>query len=160
MAATPVAAVATAVAAATAVSNVTSQPDFLESVRVVASKDGRYDLHAYLFVFEALEYTLKRAGKRRHVTGRELLDGVREFALINFGRMGKVVFNQWGITETADFGRIVFSLVDAGLMSKTDTDTLEDFTGGFDFSETFEKGYIPAGIHHGKDGGGKSPKNA
>jgi uncharacterized repeat protein (TIGR04138 family) len=139
---------------------VATQPDFLESVRAVARKEARYDVQAYLFVFEALEFTLKRAGKHRHVTGRELLEGVRDFGVINFGRMGRIVFNQWGVTESTDFGRIVFALVDAGLMSKTETDTLEDFTGGFDFTEVFEKGYIPSGIQGGKDDRGKSPKNA
>lgn len=137
------------------------QADFLENVRAVAERSGKYDLHAYLFVFEALEYTLKKAGKRRHVTGRELLQGIRAFALLNFGRMGKMVFNQWGITETLDFGKIVFSLVDAGLMSKTETDSLEDFAGGFDFEEVFERSYIPADIPpSGQSGGGKRAKNA
>jgi uncharacterized repeat protein (TIGR04138 family) len=137
------------------------QADFLANVRAVAEKAGKYDLHAYLFVFEALEYTLKQAGKRRHVTGRELLEGIRAFSLINFGRMGRTVFNQWGISETADFGRIVFSLVDAGLMSKTETDSLDDFTGGFDFEEVFERNYVPADIPKaGKPNGGKRAKNA
>jgi uncharacterized repeat protein (TIGR04138 family) len=60
--------------------------------------------------------------------------------------MGKAVFNQWGINETADFGRIVFSLVEAGLMSKTETDTVNDFANGFDFDDVFEKGYTPSDI--------------
>jgi len=131
--------------------------DFLEKVQAVARKEGRYSVQAYLFVFEALEYTLKRIGKRRHVTGQELLSGIREVALATFGGMGRAVFGQWGVTQSQDFGRIVFSLVEAGLMSKTDTDSLDDFSGGFDFVDTFEKHYTPPGIPQ-QDNTPKPPK--
>jgi len=120
--------------------------DFMENVRALARRENRYDIQAYLFVFEALEFTLKRIGKRRHVTGQELLAGIKDFALANFGAMGRSVFTQWGVSETADFGRIVFSLVEAGLMSKTDADKLDDFAGGFDFVDVFERHYVPEGI--------------
>ena len=92
----------------------TDKGDFTENVRGVARRVGTYEEQAYHFVFEALEYTLKKLEARRHVTGKELLEGVREFAVVNFGGMGKVVFNAWGIRDTEDFGRIVFALVDAG----------------------------------------------
>jgi len=120
--------------------------DFLDKVRAVVKNQGRYSIDAYLFVFEALEFTIKRIGQRRHVTGQELLKGIRDFALLNFGAMGRTVFNQWGVRETKDFGRIVFALVEAGLMSKTDADSLDDFASGFDFAETFEAKYTPADI--------------
>lgn len=120
--------------------------DFLEKVRGVAREVGRYDLQAYLFVFQALEFTLRRLDKRRHVAGHELLEGIRDFAVLNFGAMGKMVFNRWGVKESMDFGRIVFSLVSANLMSKTDTDSISDFEGGFDFEKTFGEDYVPAGL--------------
>ncbi len=121
--------------------------DFLSKVEAVARAQGRYSVQAYLFVFEALEFTLNRVGQRRHITGQELLSGLREFALNNFGRLGRAVFNQWGITETRDFGRIVFALVEAGLMSKTATDSLDDFADGFDFAQVFEDKYTPSSLH-------------
>ncbi len=120
--------------------------DFFEDVRDLARKDGRYDFQAYLFVFQALEFTLKRIGRRRHVSGQELLEGIKDFAILNFGAMGKTVFNQWGVAKPMDFGRIVFSLVDAGLMSKTDGDDISDFAEGFDFDKTFVQNYVPAGL--------------
>jgi len=118
--------------------------DFLAKVRRVAKKEGQYDLEAYLFVFQALEFTLKRVGERRHISGPELLEGIKDFALLNFGAMGKAVFSQWGVRESVDFGRIVFSLVQAELMSKTENDAISDFTEGFDFDETFCRKYVPA----------------
>ncbi len=120
--------------------------EFLEKVRAVARKQARYDIHAYLFVFQGLEFTLKRIGERRHVSGRELLEGIRDFALLNFGAMGEAVFRQWGIESSLDFGRIVFALVEAELMSKTDSDDIEDFADGFDFQKTFREDYTPSGL--------------
>jgi len=120
--------------------------DFLEKVRAVAREQEKYDLQAYLFVFQALEFTLKRIGKRRHVSGAELLEGIRDFALLNFGAMGEAVFRQWGLESSMDFGRIVFALVEADLMSKTDTDDMSDFSGGFDFHKTFGEEYVPSGL--------------
>jgi len=124
----------------------TDSAAFMEKVRAVAKAEGRYDVEAYLFVFQALDFTLKRLGERRHVAGEELLEGIRDFALINFGAMGKSVFNQWGVAESMDFGRIVFALVEAELMSKTDRDSLADFSTGFDFAKTFLDDYVPSGL--------------
>lgn len=118
--------------------------DFLQKVRRVAKEEGRYDLEAYLFVFQALEFTLKHLTERRHISGQELLEGIKEFALLNFGAMGKAVFRQWGVRKSVDFGRIVFSLVQAELMSKTEADEISDFAEGFDFDEVFCRKYVPA----------------
>ncbi len=139
-----------------------SQADeFLEKVKTVAAKEGRYTIDAHLFVFEALEYTLKSIGEHRHVSGQELLSGIRDYALGNFGAMGRMVFNQWGIHESLDFGRIVFALVEAGLMSKTENDSQDDFAKGFDFSEVFEAAYTPGTDEpRDKGPGGKSTENA
>jgi uncharacterized repeat protein (TIGR04138 family) len=114
--------------------------DPLELLRDVVRRDGRYSLQAYLFVFEALDYTMKKLeGERRHVAGQELLEGIREYARQSFGPLAKVVFRCWGVTCTEDFGEIVFSIVDAGLMGKNDTDCREDFAGGYDFETAFEE---------------------
>ena len=109
----------------------------------LVERDPRYAYEAYEFVFAALSHTQKLLGRppvrpetpesEHHVSGRELVEGVRDLALREFGLMARVVFRMWGITCTADFGEIVFNLVEEGLMSKTDQDSREDFQGIFDF---------------------------
>ncbi len=111
----------------------------IEKIRQLVKKDGRYRLEAYCFVFEALDYTLRRLGEHRHVTGRELCEGIRDLAIEKFGPLASTVFAYWGVTRTEDFGAIVFNLVDAGLMGKTETDSIEDFHDVYDFEEVFEK---------------------
>src|SRR5437899_677549 len=100
----------------------------------VTRRDPRYAYEAYEFVFEALKYTQEKLGRlpreetsgepgpQHHVSGPELLDGVRDLALRQFGLMARVVFRMWGIDRTDDFGEIVFNLVEAKLLSKTDHD--------------------------------------
>lgn len=73
----------------------------------------------------------------RHVSGRDLCHGLRDYALRRYGLLAKTVLNHWGVTQTEDFGKIVFALVDAGLLRKTDDDTIEDFRGVFDFDDEF-----------------------
>lgn len=112
----------------------------------VARQDGRYAYEAYEFVFQALEHTQKMLGRefdesadpgepKHHVSGRQLLKGIRAYAVQEFGLMARVVFRLWGIERTDDFGEIVFNLIEAELMSKTSEDTREDFHGVFDLDE-------------------------
>lgn len=131
--------------------------DFMEKVRALARSDGRYEFQAYLFVFQALDFTFKRIGERRHLSGQELLSGIRDFAVLNFGAMGKTVFNQWGVKDSVDFGHIVFALVGAELMSKTDSDRISDFADGFDFAKTFDEEYVPQGLPDEADNGEAGP---
>ncbi len=114
---------------------------FVKLLAVVES-DRKYALGAYEFVFEGLEHTLRSIGERRHISGQELCAGLRRLALQRFGMLGKMVFRQWGVTRTADFGEIVFRLVEAGLMGKTEADSLADFQDGFDFEEVFTRGAL------------------
>jgi uncharacterized repeat protein (TIGR04138 family) len=115
--------------------------DLPEAVREIRLRDGTYKEEAYYFLLEALEITIHGLKKRRHVDGRELLDGVRRLALRRFGPTSRMVFEYWGIRKTDDFGRIVFQLIDAGVLSKTETDSPEDFAGVYDFKTEFEDGY-------------------
>ena len=108
-----------------------------ELIEKVAEQRKQYKKEAYLFIFEALEYTLRKLKERRHITGQELLGGISEYAKSEYGPMTKTVFEYWGVTKTEDFGRIVFDLVDAGLMGKTDTDSIEDFKDIFNFEDEF-----------------------
>ena len=117
-----------------------------DGIRKLVDKDPRYTGQAYFFIFEALEYTLGRMNPRRHVSGKELLEGIREFALESYGFLSRTVFYEWGITTTEDLGQIVFNLVNANLLMKNETDTLSDFRNGFDFEEAFDRGYLRCGL--------------
>jgi uncharacterized repeat protein (TIGR04138 family) len=92
-------------------------------------------------VRQALDFALKTLGERRHITGQELLRSISEFSRKRFGPLTRTVFEEWGILETFDFGRIVFELVEQGVMSKTDEDSIEDFRDGYDFHQEFEVNY-------------------
>ena len=123
---------------------------FEEALQRIQVKDPRYDREAYLFVREALDHTQKTIGKDprgriRHVTGQELLDGIREFALQQFGPMVKTVLESWGIHCCADFGEIVFNMIEVGWLAKTEKDTRADFAPGYDFDEAFRKPFLPKG---------------
>ena len=117
---------------------------FLQEIEAVAETDGRYARAAYLFVYDALQHTVEKLGKasmpreQRHVSGRDLLYGLSEHALDQFGPLARSVFEHWGIRETRDFGEIVFILVQHNLMSKTEDDRIEDFVEVFDFDVEFD----------------------
>lgn len=113
-------------------------PSNLEQrLKEVVAADGRYHVNAYRFVYEALDFTVRRLEQRRHISGRELLEGVRQLALKEFGALAIMVFGVWGITKTGDFGDIVFNLVNAGLMSRSDDDCREEFEDVYDFRDVF-----------------------
>ncbi|MBU4457381.1 MAG: hypothetical protein KJ902_01425 [Candidatus Omnitrophica bacterium] len=106
----------------------------------VLDKDKRYDPESYSFVMSGLTYTTKRLGRKGHVSGIELLDGLRKYALEQFGPMARVVFKHWGIESTNDFGEIVFNMINAGILGKNEKDSKRDFNNRFDFKESFDKG--------------------
>ena len=114
-----------------------------EALRDVIRKDPRFPADAYRFLFEALRHTVDGLPKARHVDGHELLDGFRDYALRQFGGMARTVFRQWNIHRTEDVGDMVFNLVDANLMGRTQNDTKEDFTRGYDFEIAFPIDYSP-----------------
>jgi uncharacterized repeat protein (TIGR04138 family) len=122
---------------------------FEEALELIRVRDQRYTRDAYQFVREALDHTQRKMarenhGKIGHVTGQELLGGIREYAIMEFGPMATMVFEEWGIFTCQDFGDIVFNMVDIGLLAKTDRDHRADFEGGYDFFEAFRKPFLPA----------------
>jgi uncharacterized repeat protein (TIGR04138 family) len=128
-----------------------SKPNFSEVVEQICAKDARFATDAYHFVQEGLNHTLKslkRGGSHahRHVSGRELLDGLREFALKEYGPMSKAVLNEWGVKSTDDFGQIVFNLVSGGVLGKNETDSPNDFKNVFTFEDAFVKPFVPRNI--------------
>ncbi len=116
-----------------------------ERIQAIRRRDPRYGRRAYDFVLDALDFTLERmkeAGRReRHISGKELLRGIRDLARERFGPMAKEVFHQWGVRCTEDFGEIVFNLVGEGLLQRRAQDSRKDFADGFDFEREFERGY-------------------
>ena len=113
-------------------------PSNLEDrLKCVAAADGRYHINAYRFVYEALDYTVKQLERKRHISGRELLEGIKNLALEQFGALTVMVFNIWGVRTTADFGNIVYNLVEAEMMSRSEEDSREDFNDVYDFREAF-----------------------
>jgi uncharacterized repeat protein (TIGR04138 family) len=115
-------------------------------------RDPRYAYEAYEFLFAALAHTQRALGRvpppegpapeqDYHVSGPELLEGVRDLALREFGLMARTVFKMWGINRTDDFGELVFNLVEAGLMSKTEEDSRKDFHAVYDLDEALVRGY-------------------
>ena len=104
-------------------------------------REPRFHEHAYLFVLSALEFSQTRLVERRHITGRELAEACRDLARQRYGVLARMVLEHWGIMSTADFGHVVFTLVDLGLLLSQPSDTRDDFAGVFDFEDAFDRDY-------------------
>lgn len=132
-------------------------------------EDRRYKIDAYAFVFEALNYAHTQLGMgserpaeaeaeaaaaaeeeaeegaaretERHLSGPQLCEAIRQYALDQYGFMAKCVLNSWGVTSTGDFGEIVFSLIGIGQMRKTPEDRREDFDDVFDFDTGLQQSF-------------------
>jgi uncharacterized repeat protein (TIGR04138 family) len=113
----------------------------LRELHKIVRSDQRYAIDAYIFVLEALHYTRTKTGARGHVTGQQLLEGIKNLALERYGAMAKMVFEHWGIFKTIDFGNIVINMVNEKLLSKTPDDKIEDFKDIYDFDDVFVKDY-------------------
>lgn len=127
--------------------------DFTEVVGLIVKEDPRYAKNGYLFLQKALNFTIDRERKRqgkvvtktskRHVSGQELLDGIREYALDQYGPMTYYILTSWGITKCEDFGEMVFNLIEYGVFSKNDNDAREDFAATYTFRSAFETPFTP-----------------
>ncbi len=120
-----------------------------KTLEAIVRDDSRYAIGAYLFVRMGLDFTIKRLEaqdknrKNRNVSAQELLEGFRIFALESFGQMAMPLFEHWGVKSCADFGNIVFNLVDAQILATSEGDKIEDFYGGYDFKEAFVNPFRP-----------------
>ena len=115
---------------------------YSEALAQIVREDPRYDEQAYLFIREALDYTIGKLekpaeGPGRHVSGVELLEGIRDFALEQYGPMAFRVLSHWGVQSSEDIGEMVFNLVGKGILGKTERDSRDDFANGYDFEEAF-----------------------
>jgi uncharacterized repeat protein (TIGR04138 family) len=124
-------------------------PNFEEILDLIVKKDPRYHREGYFFLREALDHTQKMVGKKkgeiRHVSGQELLEGIRDYALSQFGPMTLTVLAEWGIRSCEDFGEMVFNMVANSLLAKTEKDSRDDFKGGYNFEDAFRKPFLPGG---------------
>jgi len=118
--------------------------EFYSIIDNICTQDPRYHLEAYEFVMEALSFSQKRFKKIKHVSGEELLAGIRALLLKKFGPMTMIVLKYWGIQTTDDFGNIVFNLVENKVLAKDTHDHYESFKNVYDFEEVFNKGYRKA----------------
>jgi uncharacterized repeat protein (TIGR04138 family) len=115
----------------------------------IRSRDARYHERAYLFVLATIEYLQGRLAARRHVSGQELAWACRDFALEQFGLLAPHVLEHWGVTRTEDFGRIVYTLVDIGLLVTQPGDREGDFAAVYSFAEAFTETYAWQGVRGG-----------
>ena len=122
-------------------------PPFADAVSRICARDRRYAPEAYLFLHDGLMLTLQKVQQKekkpRQITGAELSEGLREYALEQFGPLTMTVLNRWGLHTTRDFGEIVFGLLKAGLLGKTDEDKIEDFDNLYDFDRAFRAPFRP-----------------
>lgn len=109
----------------------------LQTIEELAARRGVFRPDAYFFVLEALEAAVAAREEPGHVTGEDLLEAVRDLGRDRYGVMAPEVFGAWGVRETIDFGRVVFHLVEAGLLRKRERDSLRDFIDKFDFADAF-----------------------
>jgi len=109
-----------------------------EIIREIVARDRRYGEDAYEFVMEALDYTYRMIGQRRHVSGAELLEGSRRYAIERYGPMARTVLGHWGLRRCEDIGEVVFNLVESRVLSADASDSRDDFKGGYDFTEAFD----------------------
>lgn len=120
---------------------------FEDAVGRIAQKHPDIDSEAYYFLREGLDFAVHSLGrddaKDHHVTGRELCEGLRDYALQQFGPLALLVLTQWGLYETADFGTMVYRLIGEGVFGKKPSDRKEDFDGIYDFAEAFDGPYLP-----------------
>src|SRR3954469_22350641 len=122
--------------------------NFEETIESIIGKDSRYHREAYLFIREALDHTQKllgRSGKSEinHVSCRELLEGIRAYALQQYGPMTVTVLGEWGVRHCEDFCELVFNMIEVSIMAKTDRNPRDDFKNGYDFFEAFRRPFVP-----------------
>lgn len=139
------------------------EESFSDAIAKIIEQDDRYAFGAYVLVRMALDYTVRRLFKRKeydeklgrfgkdweglwvaeryHVTGAQLLEGIGDVALGQFGPMAHALLGRWGVTESKHFGDIVFNMVEAGLLGKTERDSPADFYDVLDFNKVFVAPY-------------------
>ena len=124
--------------------------DFNAIIKAIQENDSRYSSGAYYFLREALDYTIKdsfddevSSRLSQHITGQELLEGIKQYALERYGPMAFELFKTWGVNNCKDFGNIVFNLVDCQVLGKNESDSPKDFEKGYNFKKAFQDPFVP-----------------
>ena len=110
---------------------------FFDLVEEICAQDKRYKSDAYEFVLLGLTFTQKKLKKQFHLSGVELANGLRDYAVNQYGVLANRVLTHWGINQTLDFGNIVFNMIEKKLLAKTEDDVLSDFNAVYNFKEAF-----------------------
>ncbi len=138
---------------------------FEDALDQIVAANPRYARDAYLFLRDALAQTQHRLGREakggpRHVSGQELLAGIREHALELYGPLALTVLEDWGVRRGEDFGEMVFTLVESGLLGKTERDSRADFVGGYNFEDAFRRPFLPKSkLPESAPAAGKAPRS-
>ncbi|MBT3380141.1 MAG: hypothetical protein HN742_15435 [Lentisphaerae bacterium] len=128
-----------------------SEEHYRERLQKVIDKDPRYPAVAYDFVRAGVSFTGERLreegeiSERFHITGQQLLEGLRDLALNEFGPLAYDVLAEWNVTRTGDFGNLVFNLVESNLLGASEDDSPEDFADGYSFPDAFLKPFVETG---------------
>lgn len=126
-----------------------SNRDFNEVVRAIRKDDPRYARGAYYFLRQALDYSMKtlhedgQLEQGHHLSGQQLLEGIRVYAIEQYGPMARSVLESWGVLACRDFGNIVFNLVACRVLGKTENDSPDDFNDGYEFGAAFDSPFRP-----------------
>jgi uncharacterized repeat protein (TIGR04138 family) len=118
------------------------QVDLEEAIKRIRARDNRFDGNLYGFVMLALEYTCSSLGEYRHVSARELVEGMCAYAKEVYGLMAFTFLNRWGIHTTRDIGTAVFHLIDEGVLFKREGECVEDFNDILNLQQTLEDNYF------------------
>jgi uncharacterized repeat protein (TIGR04138 family) len=130
------------------VRKVMSKTQFDQAVQQATVRDPRYAADAYAFLRDALDFTIRSLQKRKvkvagHVSGPQLCEGLREYAIREYGPMVPTILEAWGVKTTRDIGEMVFNLIDAGIFSKSSSDCVEDFENVYTFDDAFVQPFLP-----------------
>jgi len=118
-----------------------------QKLNVLLEHEKRYEKDAYLFLLERLDSLLNRIyqteSEVRQVSGREILEEIRDYSLTHYGAMTTLLFSEWGVTCCEDFGEIVFNLIAFKILSKSKEDSRKDFTNIYNFFDVFTLPFLP-----------------
>lgn len=122
---------------------------FEQAVASILEKEKRFQPGAYFLVREVLDFTVDRLAKQgqgesRHVSGRELLEGFRDYLIQEYGPMSATLLEDWGLSKCRHVGEIVFLFIENGVFGKQDSDTLDDFDEIYTFEDAFTKPFLAA----------------
>lgn len=122
---------------------------FKNLIEEITQRDSRYPKEAYDFLRDSLDVAQSLVHENdderiKHVDASQLLEGVRVHAIERYGPMAGFILNEWGIFTSMDIGNLVFNLIEIGLFSKKESDSIEDFENGFSFFDAFIKPYTPS----------------